>query len=211
MGRVRVTLVTGLTLLAATVGLTLTQAPMSLARRSTSQEQPLASISQAEVICQSHEVLPRATTAIRLHLFAEYGPKVTLQLSERGRVIASGQQRGGWTGGAVTVPVSPLARRRAAVKLCFTLSLNGDETVSPAGEPTEASPAARVGGTTLLGRVAVEDLRPGPASWWSLLPQVARRAGLGRAAGGTWSVVLVAALMGAVLALCSGLIVRELR
>jgi hypothetical protein len=211
MDRVKVTLAIGLVLIVAAIGLTLTQAPMSLARRSTNEDRALKSASRRTHVCQSNELLPRGTTAIRLHIFAEYGPKVTVKVLAGGRVVAQGQQRAGWTGGVVTVPVGALARTRSGARLCVTLLLNGDETVSLLGAQTSAGHAAREGATALPGRLTVEYLRPGPSSWWSLLPEVARRAGLGRAVSGTWSVALVGVLMAGVLALCSGLIVRELR
>jgi hypothetical protein len=211
MGRVKAALAIGLALIAGGVAVTLTQAPPSLARRNTDEDQILGSMRRKAQTCQPDEVLPRGTSAVRLHIYAEYGPRVELRALEGGRIVAQGEQRAGWTGGAVTVPVSPLTTRRSAVKLCFTLFLNGDETLSPLGERTSRALAAREGDTTLPGRVTVEYLRPGPSSWWSLLLPVARRMGLGRAAAGTWNVVAVIALMAGALLICSRLVVRELR
>src|SRR5579872_5720450 len=127
--RVKVTLAIGLVLIFAAIGLTLTQGPMSLARRSTDEDSVLGANHRKTVICQADEVLPRGTTAIRPHLDAEYGPRVAVTVLERGRVIASGHQEPGWTGGAVTVPVGALARTASGVKVCLALSLNGEETV----------------------------------------------------------------------------------
>jgi hypothetical protein len=211
MGRVRIALAIGLALIVVAICLTLTQAPLSLARRNNSEDTILGSARRSGDDCQSNEVLPRGTSAIRLHVFAEYGPKVTLTVLEHGRVIARGQQDAGWTGGAVTVPVRALPASRSPVELCFALLLNGDETLQLLGEPVPAARATREGRKTLAGRLSVEYLRPGRSSWWSLVPAVARNAGLGRAASGAWSVALVGVLMGGVLLLCSGLIVRELR
>jgi hypothetical protein len=209
--RIKVTIAIGLALIAVAVALTLTRAPASLARRNTHEDQVLGGVDHAAEYCQSGELLPSGATAIRVHVYAEYGPRVAVTLSERGRTIAHGQQGVGWTGGAVTVPLRALARSRSPARLCIELALNGDETISLFGEQTSTALAARAGHTTLPGRITVEYLRPGRSSWWSLLPEVARRAGLGHAPSGTWGVGLAAALMAGVLALCSGLLVRELR
>jgi hypothetical protein len=88
---------------------------------------------------------------------------------------------------------------------------NGNESVELLGEQTSGALAARGQHGPLPGRVRVEYLRPGDASWWSIAPEVARRMGLGHAAAGTWSVLLVLALMGCVVVLCSRLILRELQ
>jgi hypothetical protein len=211
MDSVKIALAAGLTLLALAIVLTLTQAPASLARRNTHEDQVLGTARHGTSICQSNEVLPRGTSAIRAHMFAQLGPRVSVRVLERGRVIAAGQQGAGWTGAAVTLPVHPLPTSRSGVTLCLTLALNGDETVQLLGEQRSASSAAREGEGALPGPLTIEYLRPGSSSWWSLLPEVARRAGLGHAPSGTWSVVLVAAVMAGVLALCSALAVRELR
>jgi hypothetical protein len=209
--RVRVALTIGLVLIAGAVALTLTQAPASLARRSTNEDQVLTTTRRRAVTCQSGETLPRGTSAIRVHIFAEYGPEVALQVLQHGQLIAHASQQAGWTGGAFTVSIAPPASTLTGVTLCYRLALNGDETLSQLGEATSPHIAAHEGTTVLPGRVTVEYLRPGSSSWWSLVQPVARRMGLGHIPSGRWSVGLVAALMAGVLALCSGLIVRELR
>ena len=98
----------------------------------------------------------------------------------------------------------------AGVVLCFTLFVNGEETVELAGERTAAELAARTQAGPLSGRVRVEYLRPATASWWSLAPDVARRMGLGHAAAGTWSVLVVLTFMAGLLTLCAKRILRDL-
>jgi hypothetical protein len=159
--------------------------------------------------CQSPELLPRETSAIRLRVDAFLGPRVTLAVVAHGRVIAHGERGSGWTGGAVTIPVSPLSTARPGVDLCFALLLNGDETAELVGEPTPAAHAARGTGGALPGRLRVEYMRLG-RSWWSLTPAVARRMGLGGAVSGAWSVILAVALMGSVALVCSLAILRWL-
>jgi hypothetical protein len=208
--RPRALLGVGLLLGVASIAVTLTQAPITVARRNTPVGVFVAEAHQKMTICQPGEALPRETSAIRLRTYAFLGPRVTVDLLSQGRVIAHGERGAGWTGGVVTVPVNRLPTTRSGVELCFTLFDNGDEAVQLAGEQTTGALAARGPFGLLAGRVRVEDLRPGRASWWSLAPEVARRMGLGHAAAGTWSVLLVLALMGCLVAVCSRLILREL-
>ncbi len=63
----------------------------------------------------------------------------------------------------------------------------------------------------LPGRIAVEYVRAGSSSWWSLVPSVARRMGLGRAWAGTWVAAMVALLMVTGIVLASWLTLREAR
>jgi hypothetical protein len=208
--RIKVAIAIGLALLAVAVALTLTAAPASLARRNTREDRVLGNVSHPASYCQAGEALPRGVTAIRVHMFAEYGPPVAVTLSARGRALARGRQRAGWTGGAVTVALGALSHGVSGATLCVALSLNGDETVSLLGEQRPPALAAHAAYSTLPGRITVEYLRAGGSSWWSLLAEVARRAGLGHAPSGTWGVALLVVLMAAVLALCSALLVREL-
>lgn len=94
--------------------------------------------------------------------------------------------------------------------LCFAFFVNGEESLQLVGEPAGAALAARSAAGPLPGRVVAEYLRPSRSSWWSLAPSVARRMGLGHAPSGTWSALLVLALMAAVVLVCSRVILREL-
>ena len=91
------------------------------------------------------------------------------------------------------------------------LFTNEDETIELVGAPASESTAARARDGVLSGRLRVEYLRPGAASWWSLAPEVARRMGLGRAPSGTWIALLVLVLMASIAAACARVILRELR
>lgn len=208
--RPRVLLGVGLLLGVVLIALTLTQAPTTVARVNTPQGTLVTETQQKLSACQPGEVLPRGTSAIRLRTYAFLGPRVTVSVLAHGHVIAHGERGSGWTGGVVTVPVNRLSTARSGVELCFTLFGNGNESIQLVGEPTTGALAASGPGGTLPGRVRVEYLRSSGASWWSLVPEVARRMGLGHAAAGTWSVLLVLVLMGCLVALCSRLILREL-
>jgi hypothetical protein len=209
--RLKLVAVIGLVLGVVALAFTLSQSPITVARVNTAQAPYLASATERTHVCQSGELLPRGVSAIRLRAFAFLGPKVTLSLSTHGHVIVHGERGSGWTGGVVTVPVNRLATAVSDVELCFTLFLNGDESIALTGEQTDSAHAASYQYGSLPGRVRVEYLRPSRSSWLSLAPEVARRMGLGHAPSGTWSVLLVIALMATVLALCARMIVRELR
>jgi len=193
------------------VALTLSQSPVTIAQTNTAAHSYVGVARDPISACQSNEVLPRATTAIRLRADSFTGPRVLIKVLAGGRVITQGERGSGWTANVVTVPVRPLPRTRSGVELCFTLFLNGHELSIFSGEPTNGPLAARGSGGLLDGRVRVEYLRPGRSSWWSLVLAVARRMGIGHAWPGTWSVLLVLTLMGLVALVCSRVILRELR
>jgi Predicted membrane protein (DUF2142) len=208
--RLKIALALGLAVGVAALLVTLLQSPLSVVRVNTSALAPLAASEQAMSACQANEALPRETSAIRLRIFAVTGPRVTLELLAHGRVIASGEQEAGWTGGVVTVPVKPQPLARSGLELCFTLFLDHDETAQMTGERLPGAPIALNPTGGLPGRVHVEYLRPARSSWLSLARSVARRMGLGRAAPGAWSAVLVALIMGAVALLCARALIRVL-
>jgi len=195
---------------AGAVAATLAGSPLTLARVSTAGHEPIGTATQKVAACQADETLPRRTSAIRLRVFAFVGPKVTVDVVAHGQVIAHGERGAGWTAGVVTVPVRALASTRSGVQVCFTLLLNGDETAELVGEIASPELSAQSADGPLHGRLRIEYLRPGSASWWSQALQVARRMGLGHAWSGTWIVGLLIVLMAAVAALCSRLIARGL-
>lgn len=208
--RVKITLATGALLSIAAVGILLSHSPIAVAGVNTAQHNLISSTYDRTSACQSNETLPRETSAIRLRVYDFTGPRVTVSVLAHGHVIASGERESGWTGGVVTIPVKGPSKAISGVQLCFTLYLSGDEVTQFIGEPTTGARAARVSEGTLPGRVRVEYLRPSSSSWWSLVPEVARRMGLGHAGSGTWSVLLVAALMGCVALAGSRLIFKEM-
>jgi hypothetical protein len=211
MARVTAALAICLIVVAAAVGAVLTQAPITVAAINTSEQAFLGTVHTSSEVCQSHEPLPRDTSAIRLRVFTQIGPRVTVKVLSHGRVLTEGEQRSGWTGGVVTVPVRPLPTSRSDVQLCFTLLLNGNEAASAVGTPSTRTRAPNGHVTVVPERIRVEYLRPGRSSWWALASQVARHMGLGHAGSGTWSVLAVMLAMASVVALCSWTMLRELR
>jgi hypothetical protein len=207
----KITLVIWLLAGAGALAFVLSRGPLSIARANTVEHSTIATVTQRAEVCQADETLPRGVSAIRLRTYAFLGPRVTVTLSSAGRVIASGERASGWTGGVVTVPLSPPSEQRSGVDLCFALFLDGDESVELSGERAGAGLAAQSSSGALPGRVSVEYLRAGRSSWWSLVPQLARRMGIGHAPAGTWSAVLAAALSAAVIVISVGAVVRGLQ
>jgi hypothetical protein len=209
---VRAALVAGLALIAVAFALTLAHTPQTVAgANSEFTHKSIAVTTTPAGACQGGEVIPRGTSAIRLGLTAVVGPDVAVRVLSGAHLLAAGERAAGWEGGSVTVPLQPVARSTAAVRVCFRLTqLNGP--VEMLGLHTHHAVAA-VGqeGKRLPGRLHVEYVKPGHESWWSMAFATARRLGLGRAADGTWNALLVLALAASLIALSSWLVVRELR
>jgi hypothetical protein len=201
----------GLAIIAAVAGVTLPGTPISVARESTAQRETIGTLTRPTRACQADEVLPARTSAIRLQAFASIGPRVTVEVLAHGHVIAHGERAPGWTGGVVTVPVSPLATATSGATLCFALFPNGNETIVLTGGAANGASAAQGSKGAIAGRLVAEYMRPGPRSWWSLLASVVRRMGLGHALGGAWNVVLTLLLMVGVLLLSARATLRYVR
>ena len=164
----------------------------------------------SERLCQGDEVLPRGTTAIRMSLEALIGPPVSLTASVDARVLTRGQHGAGWSSGSVTVPVAPLRRTYSRVTICATIA-EPREPIELDGVASSRARAVHASNhQTAAGRMMVEYLRPGRVSWWSRVQSVARGMGLGRAGGGAWIAILAAAMMVAVTAIASSLLIKEL-
>ncbi len=210
MSPVKAVIAGGLLLCGVALAVTLSHSPIAVSAMNFPVRSLVLEPRRGLDVCQSGETLPRGTSAIRLRILADVGPRVTLEVFEHNRVIARGEQASGWIGGAVTVPVRAPSVSRSPVTVCFRLFLNGKEAVELLGQQTSRALAARSHGSPLSGRLSIEYLRPSHSSWLSLAPQVARRMGLGRAASGTWSVVLVVVLMAGVALLSARVLLREL-
>lgn len=213
MRRVTITLLTELALLTAAIGVTLSRSPMSVARingPAGSTLEPLASTDRDATYCQGHETLPAGTSAIRIALSASTGPRVNVVVTSGRHLLTSGEQGSGWTGSVVTVPVRPLSDPASDITVCASFRLR-HETVALFGLAAPDALAAHEGRRALPGTMWIEYLRSGESSWASLIPSIVHHMGLGRANAGPGVVFLSLALVIAVAALASTLLVRELR
>ncbi|HEY7962356.1 MAG TPA: hypothetical protein VID29_10575 [Solirubrobacteraceae bacterium] len=209
--RIQVVLAAGVLLIAALLGLTLSRRPLiPIGVSGPANPEGLTVVSAGTRVCQSNEVLPRATTAIRLALDVALGPAISVQARSGAHVLTQGSVDSGWRGRDVTVAVGRVPRTTPHVELCFAIAPSS-EPVGLLGVPTSAATAARNANAKLPGRVGIEYLRPSGRSWWSLALGVLRRMGLGRAPAGTWIALLVGALMASAALAASWAVLRRLR
>jgi hypothetical protein len=207
----RAWLIGGLVAGAAALALILSGAPRVLAgTNAVPLESRFATTRGPATVCQSGETLPAHTAAIRLALESAVGPGVQLRVLAGRHAITRGSRGSGWTGGAVTVAVEPRSHTFSGVTVCFAIPRSRIH-VAVLGEPARGAASARaVPGGALPGRMRVEYLRAGRASWFSLAASVATRMGFGRAFAGSWIAWLVLALMLALVAVVYRVSVREL-
>lgn len=160
--------------------------------------------------CQRGEELPAHATAVRLSMGSDLGPSVYLKMYEGSRLLTSGSRSPNWTGGSVTVPLTPLERAAPNVKLCVKVAPNS----GPLYVYGRQAPASRLAvsdkGQVLAARIGVEYLAAGHGSWWSRALSVARRIGLGHAFGGSGWALLLGLLVAGMFALAIRLAWREL-
>jgi hypothetical protein len=208
--RIKVALGAGLTLIAIAFAVTLSHAPASTAVTSVPPENRLVTTEFNASACQRDETLPRETSAIRLGLFADSSPEVSVQVYSGSRRIAAGHLGRGWSGEGATVPVNEISHAVSPVKVCFALE-HVIGAIHMLGRISSKADATVSEGKPLSGRISLEYLQPGHRSWWSLAASVMRRMGFGHAASGAWDALFVIVLAGTALTLSSWLVVRELR
>jgi len=205
-----VTLGVGLAVIVAVGAFTLTHAPPRVVRVGEIGHVVAGTVNTGFQLCQANEVLPAGVSAIRLSVAAYYGSRLRLKAFSGGRVITEGSRGPDWTGTSVTVPVKPLSHTISPVRLCLYIGPNS-EAIYFFATQTPAQESAVSGSGALLGnRLGVEYLASGHGSWWSRILTVARHMGIGHALNGTWVVLLIAALVGAVGILALRLVLREL-
>jgi Predicted membrane protein (DUF2142) len=199
-----VALIAGLALIAAAAALTLSRAPLVLTgTNSVAEAEVIAATRGPFSACQSGEVIPQGTTAVRLWLEANIMSSLRVRVLAGSRTVAVGSRAGGELEKVATVAITRVPRTLEHAQLCFSItrSVQGVELL---GGP----PSRRVSGEP-ANKLRVEYLRSGPSSWWSLIGPVARRLGMGRAPAGSWVALIPLALMGLAVLLVSGTIVRQ--
>ena len=207
---VPVALTVALLLMATALGVVLSRQRLTVVGgNKTSSSHTVARAKSGTSGCVRGATVPEGTSAVRISLSANIGPRVTLQVLSGPRVVAHGTRAAGWgIQESVTVPVTRVPYTIPNARICLA--------IGPEVEPVQLN-LFRVQMTAPNGAIRytqgfrIEYLRAGRSSWWSLASSVAHRMGLGRAASGTWIVFLVIALMILVATLASGLVLRELR
>jgi hypothetical protein len=206
----RAALAAGLALLAVAVAVAMLRSPLVLAGENAVRpvNVTLGSVPGSGRACQRGETLPAGTSAIAVSLETTSGPRVAVTVSSGGSVLTRGESASGWIGKVVAIPVRPLKRSARDATVCVRFT-GGNELMLFLGVRGATRDPATSSAGVLPGRMSIEYLRPGRASWWSQALSVARRMGLGRAWAGTWVALLVAALMAAGVAVASWLTVRD--
>ena len=205
----RLALAAGLALLVLALVLVLSSSALTVAGGNfVPASGPIGFVKGGNSGCQIAGTVPQGTSAVRIAASINVGPKVTLQLLEGAQVISSGERDAGWgIDESVTIPIKPVTRTIPDARVCVAFG-PALELLELKGEKVTITAAN--GGRSQASRFRIEYLRPG-RSWWSLASSVARRMGLGHAPAGTWTMLILIALMIAVAALTSRLVLRELR
>jgi hypothetical protein len=148
-------------------------------------------------LCQTGELLPKDTGAIRLSLSADpgNGPALALTARRGGRLLTRGGRAAGWSGGAVSVPVRRVTESNEGVRICVALGRTGAVSLHGAQLAPRTPGSAVLDGAPVDGQMRVAYLRPGRESWWSYAPTVLHRLGLGRGWTGPWVPALICALL----------------
>jgi hypothetical protein len=199
---VRIALGVGLALLLVAIALVLSESPARvLGSNDVPARERAAFVNGGFHTCQTVATLPRGTTAIRLSASANTGPRLTLTVRSRGRVIDTGRRGAGWgVTETVTVPITRVPQTVTGAQICLAFG----EVIEPIqinGTPAHAT------GAVLL---RFEYLSPSQESWWSRASSVAHRLGYGRVPSGIWVVIVVIALMIGVALLASRLVLDEM-
>ena len=210
MRNVRIALAVGLAALVAVLAVVLSQSRLSVAgTNSVAAQHELTSLPGGSKGCEEAGTMPAGTTAIRVSLGANVGPKVNLQALSGQQVIAQGERGAGWGFAAsTTVPVKRVSQTINDARVCVALGADSYRIIFYGSSVYVTTVSGQRG---VARRFRVEYLRPGHRSWWSLTSYVAHRMGFGRAPSGTWVVFLVIALMITIATLASRLILRELQ
>lgn len=210
--RARIATACGLVALLVAIGVALARSPTTVVRINIAgpAETELAEVREGRTtICQAGELLPAGTTAIRLALFTNFGPRIALSVYEGGHVLLRGAVSSGWTSREVTVPVKPLGRALADARICASFQ-GADETVSLVGEPKARKGALTANGRKFPAQLLIEYLKPGRTTWASLVSSIARHLGMARAAEGTWLAFLALVLVAGIVATVSVALKEEL-
>ena len=204
MRGVRIALAAGLTATAAALLVVLSGSPLAVAGSDgVPADLAVGHYYASQTSCQGAGTVPAGTTAIRLSLSPNIGPQVNLEVLSGSTLVSEGERAPGWgVDETVTVPIRRVPRTISNARMCVT--------TGPVVEPLQVNGVSvkTPGGDAVLLRA--EYLRPGSSSWLSLASSIARRMGLAHAPAGTWVAYLLIAVMVAVAAIASRLVLREL-
>ncbi|MCW3028755.1 MAG: hypothetical protein JWN81_1966 [Solirubrobacterales bacterium] len=162
-------------------------------------------------LCQPAAYLPQDAAQVQI-LIGSYGrPLGDLRLSfldAAGHEVAYGRLPAGGHEGLLLIPIMRIGRAAAGSTVC--LRNGGSYRLALGGEGGAVNPNSEVvNGIQQPGRMSLVYFRAGKESWWSLLPELTRRFGLGKAPFfGSWTLPAAALLLLAVWIAALRLLVR---
>ena len=168
-------LVLGVLALLIAIGVVLAQsAPRRSGTNGIPSETFAAVVRAGETVCQSSELVPADTAALRLTIgtYGRPGPALSLvAATSAGGPITQGGLTPGWRQGVISIPVRLVARTIPNARVCLhnagpgKLAIGGAAPYAPALELIHAGRT-----TTAAAGLRVDYIRPGKESWFSLLP-----------------------------------------
>jgi hypothetical protein len=166
-------------------------------------------------VCQPLDGVPgdAARAEVTVGTYGRPLPPLTLRfLTATGHARAEGTPPPGSHEGVVTFPLRHHPGALEAREACLHVgAAKGPIIVAGEGVP-ESGSSVRVNGHVHAGRISILYLRGGSENWWQLLPTLAQRFGLGKAAFlGTWLLPLCAAALAGIWVAALRLLSRELR
>jgi hypothetical protein len=212
--RVRIVLGVALAAVAGTLILDMSgRAPRTAGSDHASPVVFAATLPGGATLCQPTADLPGDAASVQI-LIGTYGrPLPDLRLSfvdATNSEVAAGHVPAGGREGVVTIPLRHARGVSTATRAC--LHFAGSHQVALGGETGPVGPSSEViAGRQQPGRVSLLYFRQGKESWWSLLPELTRRFGLGKAPFfGIWTLPIAALLLLGVWAGAVRLLIREL-
>jgi hypothetical protein len=150
-----------------------------------------------------------ARTQVLVGTNGKPAPPLAVTFADRdGRFVARGLGRPTHEG-LVTIPIgAAVDGTRPSTTACIRNL--GDRPIVLGGDIAKPEGSARIDGRTTGGAVSFRYLRAGNETWWSLLPTIASRFGIGKAPiFGDWTLPAAALLLLAVWIAAIRLLVRE--
>ncbi|HEY7961528.1 MAG TPA: hypothetical protein VID29_06360 [Solirubrobacteraceae bacterium] len=172
-----------------------------------------ASVPGGSTLCQTVPPLPGDVASTQLLIGTYHHPVPTLALrylDTSGAVTATGTLAAGTHEGTVTIALHTLTGGHPAARACLRVGGHTNVVLGGEGGPIGGN-SELIDGHPQPGRVSLIYMRAGAESWWSLLPTLDRRFGVGKAAiFGDWTLPAMALALFGVWVAATRLLLREL-
>jgi hypothetical protein len=188
------------------------KAPPLLASNSVPLQGLVVQIGHGSDVCQTI-LAPRGAGIAQffvLPLDTTKGPALSMRLGNSGRTLATSHIAGGWTGDKVRFSFPALSETYPSARVC--VRNEGRTLLRFTGLSNPPSTNTTVNGQHESAVIAAEFFGPQKKNAWSMLPTIARRAGiLHGAIAGAWSFWVAAAFVLLAGATALALSLRSLR